>query len=111
QGALKQLIKQLQAKKKSLQNQLKDYDLRLEQEAKAYHKASNERRTYLAEISQTSVAMEATKKQQAGQVHEIREMQARKGIYNVPANQRILDPKKGPIKKIAAVKHLPKLKH
>ena len=30
--------------------------------------------------------------------------------YGIPDNQRILDPKKGPIKKTAAVKKLPKLK-
>ncbi|NXD15417.1 CC169 protein, partial [Nothocercus nigrocapillus] len=51
-GSLKQLLKQLEEEKKSLQNQLKDYGLRLEQEAKAYHKANDERRMYLSEISQ-----------------------------------------------------------
>ena len=30
--------------------------------------------------------------------------------YGIPDNQRILDPRKGPIKKTAAVKRLPKLK-
>ena len=30
--------------------------------------------------------------------------------YGIPDNQRILDPRKGPIKKTAAVKKLPKLK-
>nr|XP_009684774.1 PREDICTED: coiled-coil domain-containing protein 169 isoform X4 [Struthio camelus australis] len=33
-GSLKQILKQLEEEKKSLQNQLKDYELRLEQEAK-----------------------------------------------------------------------------
>ncbi|NXA51697.1 CC169 protein, partial [Nothocercus julius] len=51
-GSLKQLLKQLEEEKRSLQNQLKDYGLRLEQEAKAYHKANDERRMYLSEISQ-----------------------------------------------------------
>ncbi|XP_029458571.1 coiled-coil domain-containing protein 169 isoform X2 [Rhinatrema bivittatum] len=109
-GALNQLIKQLEAEKMSVQNQLKDYELRMEQESKAYHKANDERRTYLAEISEISAALEA-KRQQADPVHGSRENQILKGIYNIPANQRILDPKKGPIKKTAAVKHLPKLKH
>ncbi|XP_067418848.1 coiled-coil domain-containing protein 169 isoform X2 [Emydura macquarii macquarii] len=56
-GSLNQLLKQLEEEKKSLQNQLKDYELRLEQEAKAYHKANDERRMYLAEISQVEIAI------------------------------------------------------
>ncbi|XP_074984089.1 coiled-coil domain-containing protein 169 isoform X5 [Caretta caretta] len=55
QGSLNQLLKQLEEEKRNLQNQLKDYELRLEQEAKAYHKANDERRMYLAEISQNSL--------------------------------------------------------
>ncbi|NXM33520.1 CC169 protein, partial [Oxyruncus cristatus] len=51
-GSLKEALKQLEEEKKSLQNQLKDYELRLEQEAKAYHKANDERRMYLSEILQ-----------------------------------------------------------
>ncbi|NXG66817.1 CC169 protein, partial [Hemiprocne comata] len=51
-GSLKEVLKQLQEEKKRLQNQLKDYELRLEQEAKAYHKANDERRMYLSEILQ-----------------------------------------------------------
>ncbi|XP_072333136.1 coiled-coil domain-containing protein 169 isoform X2 [Scyliorhinus torazame] len=51
-GVLKQLIKQLEKEKKSFENQLKNYEWRIEQEAKAYHKANDERRTYLMEIAQ-----------------------------------------------------------
>ncbi|NXV78102.1 CC169 protein, partial [Atlantisia rogersi] len=51
-GSLKEILKQLEEEKRSLQNQLKNYELRLEQEAKAYHKANDERRTYLSEILQ-----------------------------------------------------------
>ncbi|NXH89223.1 CC169 protein, partial [Edolisoma coerulescens] len=51
-GSLKEVLKQLEEEKKSLQNQLKEYELRLEQEAKAYHKANDERRMYLSEILQ-----------------------------------------------------------
>ncbi|NXQ45801.1 CC169 protein, partial [Catharus fuscescens] len=49
-GSLKKTLKQLEEEKKSLRNQLKDYELRLEQEAKAYHKVNDERRMYLSEI-------------------------------------------------------------
>ncbi|NXF77173.1 CC169 protein, partial [Sclerurus mexicanus] len=51
-GSLKEVLKQLEEEKKSLQSQLKDYELRLEQEAKAYHKVNDERRMYLSEILQ-----------------------------------------------------------
>ncbi|NWW22817.1 CC169 protein, partial [Falcunculus frontatus] len=51
-GSLKEVLKHLEEEKKSLQNQLKDYELRLEQEAKAYHRANDERRMYLSEILQ-----------------------------------------------------------
>ncbi|NXX40271.1 CC169 protein, partial [Tricholaema leucomelas] len=50
--ALKEVLKKLEEKRKSLQNQLKDYELRLEQEAKAYHKANDARRMCLSEILQ-----------------------------------------------------------
>ncbi|XP_048703752.1 coiled-coil domain-containing protein 169 isoform X2 [Caretta caretta] len=110
QGSLNQLLKQLEEEKRNLQNQLKDYELRLEQEAKAYHKANDERRMYLAEISQTSATLKIAERQKTDAVQIKRENQILRR-HNVPENQRILDPKKGPIKKTAGVKQLPKLKH
>ncbi|NWX14453.1 CC169 protein, partial [Aegotheles bennettii] len=64
-GSLKEVLKQLEEEKKSLQNQLKDYELRLEQEAKAYHKANDERRMYLSEILQTSATLKTVERQKA----------------------------------------------
>ncbi|XP_053242040.1 coiled-coil domain-containing protein 169 [Podarcis raffonei] len=108
--SLNQFLKQLGEEKKSLQNQLKDYELRLEQEAKAYHKANDERRAYLAVISQISGSLKPSERQKMDAVEMKREDQLMRGKCNIPRNQRILDPKKGPIKKTAGVKHLPKLK-
>ncbi|NXA10030.1 CC169 protein, partial [Sapayoa aenigma] len=51
-GSLKEVLKQLEEEKKNIQNELKDYELRVKQEAKAYHKANDERHMYLSEISQ-----------------------------------------------------------
>ncbi|XP_038674826.1 coiled-coil domain containing 169 isoform X2 [Scyliorhinus canicula] len=107
-GVLKQLIKQLEKEKKSFENQLKNYEWRIEQEAKAYHKANDERRTYLMEIAQATLLIETMKKQKA---MWSRENNVLKEKHNVPTAQRILDLKKGPIKKTAALKQLPKLKH
>ncbi|XP_019385616.1 PREDICTED: coiled-coil domain-containing protein 169-like isoform X4 [Crocodylus porosus] len=109
-GSLNQFVKQLEKEKKSLQSQLKDYELRLEQEAKAYHKANDERRKYIAEISQTSAVLKVAERQKLDAVPSKRENQILRGRYNVQGNKRILDPKKGPIKKTAGVKKLPKLK-
>ncbi|XP_043548009.1 coiled-coil domain containing 169 isoform X1 [Chiloscyllium plagiosum] len=107
-GLLKQLVKQLEKEKKSLENQLKNYEWRIEQEAKAYHKANDERRTYLTEIAQTNLSIETAKKQKE---KWSREKNILKEKYNVPTAERILDLKKGPIKKTVALKRLPKLKH
>ncbi|XP_072333135.1 coiled-coil domain-containing protein 169 isoform X1 [Scyliorhinus torazame] len=107
-GVLKQLIKQLEKEKKSFENQLKNYEWRIEQEAKAYHKANDERRTYLMEIAQATLLIETVKKQKA---MWSRENNVLKEKHNVPTAQRILDLKKGPIKKTATLKQLPKLKH
>ncbi|XP_072433307.1 coiled-coil domain-containing protein 169 isoform X1 [Chiloscyllium punctatum] len=107
-GLLKQLVKQLEKEKKSLENQLKNYEWRIEQEAKAYHKANDERRTYLTEIAQTNLSIETAKKQKE---KWSREKNILKEKYSVPTAERILDLKKGPIKKTVALKQLPKLKH
>ncbi|KAH0625049.1 hypothetical protein JD844_033092 [Phrynosoma platyrhinos] len=63
QSSLNQFFKNLEEEKKSLQNQLKDYELRLEQEAKAYHKANDERRAYLAMVSQISGSLKPFERQ------------------------------------------------
>ncbi|KAK9402351.1 coiled coil domain-containing protein [Crotalus adamanteus] len=109
-NSLNQFLKKLEEEKKSLQNQLKEYELRLDQEAKAYHKANDERRAYLAMISQISGSLKPLEKQKIDAVDMKSENQVLRRKCNIPRNQRILDPKKGPIKKTAGVKHLPKLK-
>ncbi|XP_025026776.1 coiled-coil domain-containing protein 169 isoform X2 [Python bivittatus] len=89
--SLHQFLKKLEEEKKSLQNQLKEYELRLEQEAKI------------------SGSLKPLERQKIDAVEMKRENQVLRRC-NIPRNQRILDPKKGPIKKTAGVKHLPKLK-
>ncbi|XP_054830085.1 coiled-coil domain-containing protein 169 [Eublepharis macularius] len=108
--SLNQFLKQLEEEKNSLQSQLKDYALRLEQEVKAYHKVNDERRAYFAVISQISRSLKSSERQKMDTVQIKREDQIQRGRYNIPKNRRILDPKKGPIKKTAGVKYLPKLK-
>ncbi|XP_070552206.1 coiled-coil domain-containing protein 169-like isoform X2 [Ptychodera flava] len=141
EGSLKKLIRQLEKEKASIESQLRDYEWRLDQESKAFHKANDERKTYLTEIGQAqkdhhdhelTISLNIPQQLQAMRVkhndakfnlEEIKKRNALAGVsdpisgaaasprslHNVPDNQRILDPRKGPIKKTAAVKQLPKL--
>ncbi|KAM9247265.1 coiled-coil domain-containing protein 169-like [Leptosomus discolor] len=110
-GSLKEVLKQLEEEKKSLQNQLKDYELRLEQEAKAYHKANDERRMYLSEILQTSATLKTVERQKTDALRGKGENQMLRGRYSVPGNPKMVNLQKGLIKKTVGVKQLPKLKH
>uniref|UniRef100_A0A8C5L7G8 Coiled-coil domain containing 169 n=1 Tax=Jaculus jaculus TaxID=51337 RepID=A0A8C5L7G8_JACJA len=59
--------------KRSLENQVKDYALKLEQESKAYLRTNNERHTYIAEMSQAAGSHQASKKQQTDQLPRMKE--------------------------------------
>ncbi|NWX47221.1 CC169 protein, partial [Steatornis caripensis] len=110
-GSLKEVLKRLEEEKKNLQNQLKDYELRLEQEAKAYHKANDERCVYLSEILQTSATLKIVERQKPDALTGKGGNQNLRGRYSVPGNPNMVNPQKGSIKKTAGVKQLPKLKH
>nr|XP_044619997.1 coiled-coil domain-containing protein 169-like [Equus asinus] len=102
------LLKQLEKEKRILENQVKDYALRLEQEAKAYRKVSNERRIYLAKMSQVSGSRQVPKRQQMDQLHRMKDNLVQTGKRN-PANQKIVNAKREPAKKTARSNYLPKL--
>ncbi|XP_029418110.1 coiled-coil domain-containing protein 169 isoform X1 [Nannospalax galili] len=106
--SLNTLLKQLEKEKRSLENQVKDYALKLEQESKAYHRTNHERRTCIAEISQFSGSNQVSKRQQMDQLPRMKENLLKTGRYN-PVNQKIMNAKKGPVKKISRSNHLPKL--
>nr|XP_020834383.1 coiled-coil domain-containing protein 169 [Phascolarctos cinereus] len=124
-NSLNQLLKQLEKEKRSLEYQVKEYELRLEQASKAFHKTNDERRAYLAEISQLTIS-QASKKQPMDSLAKMKENLLKrtggltiwyklKGVENcergrwIPANWRTSDIKKGPFKKTARTSHLPKL--
>ncbi|XP_072468015.1 coiled-coil domain-containing protein 169 isoform X2 [Notamacropus eugenii] len=125
-NSLSQLLKQLEKEKRSLEYQVKEYELRLEQASKAFHKTSDERRAYLAEISQLTFS-QASKKQPMDSLPKMKENLLKrtggltiwyklKGVENRergrwnPETWRTSDIKKGPFKKTARTNHLPKLK-
>ncbi|XP_074996148.1 coiled-coil domain-containing protein 169 isoform X2 [Calonectris borealis] len=92
-GSLKEVLKQLEEEKKSLQNQLKDYELRLKQEAK------------------TSATLKIVERQKTDALTGKGENQILRGRYSVPGNPKMVNPQKGSINKTVGVKQLPKLKH
>ncbi|NXU55232.1 CC169 protein, partial [Turnix velox] len=110
QGSLKEVLNQLEEEKRSLQNQLKDYELRLEQETKAYHKANDERRKYLLEILQNSAMLKIVERQKQDALRHKGENKILRGRYNVPGSTKMVNSQKGRIKNTVGVKQLPKLK-
>ncbi|XP_041870218.1 coiled-coil domain-containing protein 169-like isoform X1 [Corvus kubaryi] len=109
-GSLKEVLKHLEEEKRSLQNQLKDYELRLEQEAKAYHKANDERRMYLSEILQISAKLKIVERQKPDALTGKGEKQILRGRHSVPGNPKMVNPQNRSIKKTVGVNQLPQLK-
>ncbi|KAM3936175.1 coiled-coil domain-containing protein 169-like [Leptodactylus fuscus] len=110
-GALNQYLKRLEEEKIIMESQLKDFELRIEQEAKAYYKVNDERRMYISEISQTSAAQEAVKKATTDPAHVTREKQAHKGVVNASTKQKTTSEKKDAAqKKTKKQSHYPKIK-
>eukprot|EP00057_Strongylocentrotus_purpuratus_P004434 XP_003728688.1 PREDICTED: coiled-coil domain-containing protein 169 [Strongylocentrotus purpuratus] len=114
--SLRKLVKELEREKNSFNSQLRDYDWRLDQESKAFHKAHEARKNFLTELRNARLEEDKFKQSQKKGSH----MGTPRDSYNstpasrppgrnVPDNQRIIDPRRGPIRKTAAVKKLPKL--
>lgn len=121
------MIRMLEKEKQMLSSQLRDLEWRLDQESKAYHKANDERKTYNLEISNTKQQSSeySTKQRMVGSREHLddlsgprtprdlsrnsRKSGSQGSLSNIPEDQRIIDPKRGPIKKTAGVKNLPSL--
>nr|XP_031540579.1 spermatogenesis- and oogenesis-specific basic helix-loop-helix-containing protein 2 [Vicugna pacos] len=102
------LLKQLEKEKRSLENQVKDCALRLEEESKAYHKINSECRTYIAEMSQGSGSYQVSKRQQMDQLPKMKENLVKTRRCN-SVTQKTANAMRGPVKKTARSNHLPKL--
>ncbi|CAF2438718.1 unnamed protein product [Rotaria sp. Silwood2] len=108
-----EVLSVVENEKKNLSSQLRDYEWRLEQENKAYHKANEERKILTNEITdvrnaisvmkERSQTTEYTKTERNGQLTN-RELND-----NIPMDKRVIDPRKGPINRNAATRSLPKL--
>ncbi|KAK2549661.1 Coiled-coil domain-containing protein 169 [Acropora cervicornis] len=84
----------------------------------AYHKINEERKKYLTELDETASFIDETKTKTRQALSEaMRENESQLQTakiknprqFGLPDNQRIIDPRKGPVKKAAAVRKLPKL--
>ncbi|XP_068702342.1 coiled-coil domain-containing protein 169-like [Montipora foliosa] len=115
---IRKLMRQLEKDKVELQGQLRDLEWRLDNESKAYYKINEERKKYLTELDETATFIDETKTKTRQALSEaMRENEAQLQAtkfrnpqhYGLPDNQRIIDPRKGPVKKAAAVHKLPKL--
>lgn len=84
---LNTLLKQLEKEKRSLENQVKDCALRLEQESRAYRKTNDECCRYLAEMSWVSDSYQVFKRKQMDQLPRMKENLVKMGRYK-PVNQR-----------------------
>ncbi|XP_010992273.2 coiled-coil domain-containing protein 169 isoform X1 [Camelus dromedarius] len=106
--SLNTLLKQLEKEKRSLENQVKDCALRLEDESKAYHKINSERRTYIAETSHGSGSYQVSKRQQTDQLPKMKANLVKTRRCN-SVTQKTANAMRGPVKKTARSNHLPKL--
>ncbi|XP_032352195.1 coiled-coil domain-containing protein 169 isoform X2 [Camelus ferus] len=106
--SLNTLLQQLEKEKRSLENQVKDCALRLEDESKAYHKINSERRTYIAEMSQGSGSYQVSKRQQTDQLPKMKANLVKTRRCN-SVTQKTANAMRGPVKKTARSNHLPKL--
>ncbi|XP_070196996.1 uncharacterized protein [Littorina saxatilis] len=110
-----QMIKAFDREKNLLANQLRDLEWRLDQESKAYHKANDERKQYVLEINAAKGTINEYKNRQkmldvSPSSHQGSSPRThRDPAGNIPNDHRIIDPKKGPIRKTAGVKNLPSL--
>ncbi|CAF1674892.1 unnamed protein product [Rotaria magnacalcarata] len=108
-----EVLSVVENEKKNLLSQLRDYEWRLEQENKAYHKANEERKILTNEITDIrnaiSVMKERTQPTEPNKTERNGLLSNREPNENIPMDKRVLDPRKGPITRNAATRSLPKL--
>ncbi|CAB3999507.1 Hypothetical predicted protein [Paramuricea clavata] len=110
-------MKQLDRERIDLEGQLKDLEWRLNNESRSFHKLEEDRKMYATELRETRAVIGETKAKHRYVLNDMqRENESKQwpekrlsGKFGLPDNQRIIDPKKGPVKKTAVVRKLPKL--
>ncbi|XP_035223864.1 coiled-coil domain-containing protein 169-like [Stegodyphus dumicola] len=113
ESQLLRYLKQLEKDRNSLYNELRDKEWKLDQESKTFHKYNDTRKAYMTEITEAMLNLEAMKSRlrmfEGSENGSIAKCPRHLKYLNILPDQRVIDPKKGPIKKTAAVRSLPKL--
>ncbi|XP_037506521.1 coiled-coil domain-containing protein 169 isoform X1 [Rhipicephalus sanguineus] len=119
ENQLVRYLKQLEKDRNSVYNEIRDTEWKLDQESKAFHKFNDTRKAYMTEITDAMLNLESLRNR-----IKIVDMTdpnlllgkcprhlkyLRTSRSNIQPDQRIIDPRKGPIRKTAAVRSLPKL--
>ncbi|XP_072515119.1 coiled-coil domain-containing protein 169 [Salminus brasiliensis] len=108
--ALRHRLKLLSTEKTSLQNQLLEHRLRIDQEGKAYQKAYDERRAYLSEIAKVSSAFDLTRRQHLGQSRKAALSEFQSPERRAQGTQRGSEGRRGPARADVTQSRLPRLK-
>ncbi|CAK6450229.1 unnamed protein product [Pipistrellus nathusii] len=103
------LLRKLLQEKRRLENQVKYYSRKVEQESRACRKIKNERQKLLDDLFQAFRLYEMSKRQHMDEFHRIREFPMEIRRYNT-VNQKIENAKKGSGKKRGRSNLLPKIK-
>jgi len=119
---LRNMLRQLEREKKVLEGKLKDYEWRLDSESQELYKVNEDKNKYKLQVNQAIHELDEARLQSKtpmGLIPSIpgfkfhtkkTDFNLKQRHYGIPDNHRIIDPRKGPIKKTAAVKRLPKIK-
>ncbi|XP_064482029.1 coiled-coil domain-containing protein 169-like isoform X2 [Ornithodoros turicata] len=111
-------LRQLEKDRNIVHNEIRDTEWKLDQESKAFHKFNDIRKAYMTEITDAMLNLESLRNRiklvETNEANTLakcpRQLKyLQPSCSNIQPDQRVLDPRKGPIKKTAAVRSLPKL--
>lgn len=105
---LVKLLRKLLQEKRRLENQVKYYSVKAEQEERAYKKVEDECQKYLNSLFQVSHLYEIPRRQHMDEFHRRKEISVEMGRYNT-ANQKIGNAKRESAKQSRRSNCLPKL--
>ncbi|XP_023218685.1 coiled-coil domain-containing protein 169-like isoform X2 [Centruroides sculpturatus] len=110
---LQRYLKQLEKERNGLYNELRDTEWKLDQESKSFHKFNDTRKAYMTEITDAVLNLEAMKSRmkymELSDEGSVVKCPRHLKYLNISPDQRVIDPKKGPIRKTAGVRSLPKI--
>ncbi|KAL1427642.1 hypothetical protein MTO96_017336 [Rhipicephalus appendiculatus] len=114
ENQLVRYLKQLEKDRNAVYNEIRDTEWKLDQESKAFHKFNDTRKAYMTEITDAMLNLESLRNRI--KIVDMTDPNPLLGkcprhlkYLNIQPDQRIIDPRKGPIRKTAAVRSLPKL--